>query len=202
MLQPIPAGFSRPVYESQGVFRSVLRAMANPGLVVPMPSAVQGPSGWPGGMAALVLTLCDMDTPLWLDASADTTEALRFVRFHCGCPQASAPGEAAFAVVLAPRDMPALDVFAAGAAEYPERSTTVLLWSADLGRDDPGPGVPRVGIRGPGIDGRGELPLHWLPDGFVGQWLANAGLFPCGVDAILVGPEAVVGLPRTVTMEG
>jgi alpha-D-ribose 1-methylphosphonate 5-triphosphate synthase subunit PhnH len=151
-------------------------------------------------MAALVLTLCDMDTLLWLDPSAASPEALRFVRFHCGSPQASAPHEADFGVVLEPRDMPALSAFAPGTAEYPERSATVLVWSANLGLACDG--TLAAAIRGPGIDGRGELPLHWLPEGFAAQWRANAGLFPCGVDVILAGPGAVVGLPRTVTMEG
>ncbi len=199
MLQPIPAGFSRPVFESQGTFRAVLQAMSAPGRVVPMPVAAQGPRGWPGTMAALVLTLCDMDTPLWLDPAAASHEALRFVRFHCGSPQASEPHAAALAVILEPRDMPALHSFAPGTAEYPERSATVLVWSANLGHS--GPGVQAPAIQGPGIDGRGELPLHWLPEGFAAQWRANAGLFPCGVDVILAGPGAVVGLPRTVTME-
>lgn len=200
MLQPIPAGFSRPVFESQSTFRAVLQAMANPGRTVPVPVTAQGPQGWSGSMAALVLTLCDMDTSIWLDPTAASPEALRFVRFHCGSPQASAPHEAAFAVVLEPKDMPALRAFTPGTAEFPERSSTVLLWSANLGQA--GSGARASNIQGPGIDGRGELPLHWLPEGFVEQWRANAGLFPCGVDVILVGPEAVVGLPRTVTMEG
>jgi len=196
MLQPIPAGFSRPVFESQSTFRAVLQAMANPGRTVPMPIAAQGPQGWPGTMAALVLTLCDMDTPLWLDPVARTAEALRFLRFHCGSPVCDRPREAAFAVVMDPPVMPGLDGFHLGDAEYPERSTTVLLWSPGIGSSGRG-----ARIHGPGVDGLGELPLEWLPESFCGQWRSNAGLFPCGVDIVLVGAEAIVGLPRTLKVE-
>lgn len=195
MLQTIPAGFSRPVFESQGTFRVILQAMSHPGQVVPMPVRPQGPLNWSGAMAAAVLTLCDMDTPLWLDSAAGTPEALRFVRFHCGSPVVDAPRNAAFAVILDPENMPDLAAFSAGSAEYPERSATVLLSvtpSAAPGRS--------VFLHGPGVAGREALPRNWLPEGFTDLWRANCGLFPRGVDVILAGEDFVVGLPRTVNM--
>ena len=196
MLQSIPTGFSRPVFESQSTFRAVLQAMSAPGRPVPMPVHPQGPAGWSGALSALVLTLCDMDTPVWLDPSAASAEALRFLRFHCSCPLSGTPGGAAFGVILDPSGMPALEAFAAGDAEYPERSATLLLALPSLD-----PSGPSVRIHGPGIAGTADMPLGWLPPGFTGQWRVNAGLYPRGVDAILVGPEAIVGLPRTLVME-
>ena len=196
MLQPIPAGFSRPVFESQSAFRTVLQAMSAPGRPVPMPVRAQGPAGWSGAMAALVLTLCDMDTPLWLDPAAASAEALRFLRFHCACPVHETPVGAAFAVILDPGSMPPLTTFASGNAEYPERSATLLLAVPSFeasGR--------RARIHGPGIAGSGELPLAWLPAGFTAQWRVNSALYPCGVDVILAAPDAIVGLPRTIVLE-
>ncbi len=196
MLQPIPAGFSRPVFESQGVFRVILQAMSHPGQVVPMPARPRGPLNWPGAMAAAVLTLCDMDTPLWLDPAAGTSEALRFVRFHCGSPVVDAPRKAAFAVILDPENMPDLEAFSSGSAEYPERSATVLLSVATSAPPD-----RRIFLHGPGVAGRNEFPRNWLPEGFTDRWQFNFGLFPRGVDVILAGEDFVVGLPRTVSME-
>lgn len=196
MLQSIPTGFLRPVFESQSTFRAILQAMSAPGRPVPMPVQAQGPTGWSWSMAALVLTLCDMDTPLWLDPSAASPEALRFLRFHCGSPLSETPDGADFAVILEPAAMPALEDFAAGDAEYPERSATLLLAVPSLDASD-----RTARVHGPGIAGSAELPQGWLPPGFTGQWRANAGLYPRGVDVILVGPDAIVGLPRTVIME-
>lgn len=196
MLQPIPAGFARPVFESQGTFRVILEAMSRPGRAVKIPVQAGGPQGWPGSLSALVLTLCDMDTPLWLDAAANTPDALRFLRFHCACPVVARPEQAAFAVVLDVQDMISLGEFALGSAEYPEKSSTLLLYSPLLGL-----GGETLRIHGPGVDGEEELPLSWLPENFVEQWRVNAGLFPRGVDVILVGDDAIVGLPRTLKLE-
>ena len=196
MLQTIPAGFSRPVFESQNTFRAVLQATASPGRPVTMPVRAQGPAGWSGTMAAVVLTLCDMETPVWLDPAAATPEALRFLRFHCACPVTDTPADAAFAVVLDQAAMPALNAFALGEAEYPEKSTTILMAAPDLRTE----GL-HARIHGPGVDGQDDMPMRWLPEGFMAQWRANGALFPRGVDIILVGTDAVVGLPRTLKME-
>ena len=196
MLQPIPAGFARPVFESQGTFRVILEAMSRPGRAVKIPVQAGGPQGWPGSLSALVLTLCDMDTPLWLDSAANTPDALRFLRFHCGCPVVSKPTQAAFAVVLGAQEIISLGEFALGSAEYPEKSSTLLLYSPLLGQCG-----ETLRIHGPGVDGEAQLPLSWLPENFMDQWQVNAGLFPRGVDVILVGNDAIVGLPRTLKLE-
>ena len=196
MLQPIPAGFSRPVFESQSTFRITLQAMSRPGRPVRMPVTAVGPAGWSGCMAALVLTLCDVDTPLWLAPGADAPEAMRFLRFHCGSPVVASPSEAAFAVVPQGAAMPSLAEFVAGSAEYPEKSATVFIASPLVA----GTG-PDLRVTGPGVDGEEFMPRSWLPEGFLDEWNANGLLFPRGVDVILVGREAIVGLPRTVKME-
>jgi alpha-D-ribose 1-methylphosphonate 5-triphosphate synthase subunit PhnH len=196
MLQSIPAGFAHPVFESQGTFRVILEAMSRPGTVVPLPVKAAGPAGWSASMTSAVLTLCDMDTPVWLDAACNTEDALRFLRFHCGCPLTDAPAKASFAVVTRHELMPSFDEFSLGSAEYPEKSTTVLL-ASDLSSDS----GDAVRISGPGVDGEGRIPLSWLPSGFIRMWSHNNRLFPRGIDLILVGHDQVVGLPRTLKME-
>lgn len=195
MLQSIPTGFARPVFESQSTFRAILEAMSRPGSIVPLPVQGEGPRGWSGGMTSVVLTMCDMDTPVWLDGQAGTDDAFRFLRFHCACPLLDAPDKASFAIVINHALMPSLDAFSLGSAEYPERSTTVLL-ATDID-DDSG---ETISINGPGVDGKGRLPLSWLPPKFMEKWRDNGCLFPRGVDLILVGKAHVVGLPRTLRM--
>ena len=196
MLQSIPAGFARPVFESQGTFRAILHAMSRPGSLVELSVRAEGPRGWSAGMASVVLTLCDMDTHVWLDGQAATDDAVRFLRFHCACPLTDAPQKASFAVVMSHASMPPLDAFSLGSAEYPEKSTTVLLAT-----DFDAATTQTIGVTGPGVDGQGRLPLAWLPAGFVDAWQGNNSLFPRGVDVILVGESHVVGLPRTLKME-
>ena len=196
MLQSIPAGFARPVFESQGTFRAILEAMSRPGSLVALPVQAEGPRGWSGGMASVVLTLCDMDTPVWLDPEAASDDAMRFLRFHCACPLTGLPKRAAFAVVMNHAAMPPLGAFALGSAEYPETSATVLL-ATDFDVD----ATRTISVTGPGVDGQGRLPLAWLPERFVDAWGENAGLFPRGVDVILIGFSHIVGLPRTLRME-
>ena len=47
MLQPIPAGFARPVFESQSTFRVILEAMSRPGRAVKIPVQAGGPAACP-----------------------------------------------------------------------------------------------------------------------------------------------------------
>jgi len=205
MLQTLPAGFARPVFESQSAFRTILEAMSRPGRIVPMPVTAEGPRGWSSSLAALVLTLCDMDTSLWLCPRLCTDEARRFVRFHCSSPLTSDPGKASFAVLADPGVMaapePTLAQFAQGSAEYPETSTTLILDAPAIGLPGDGSVGRSLRLQGPGIEKGAELPAHWLPAGFAEQWPLNAALFPCGVDVILAGRDGIVGLPRTVRME-
>ena len=52
--------------------------------------------------AAVLLTLVDNETPLWLDAAA--TPARDWLAFHCGAAIIAAPEKAAFAVALSMPD--------------------------------------------------------------------------------------------------
>lgn len=190
------AGFSNPVLDAQATFRHVLRAMSRPVLPVGLAALPDGPLGWPGAMAALVLALCDMDTPVWLDPAARSEQAVEFLRFHCGCPLVTRPQDAAFAVVLDRNNLCPLDRFNLGSDERPDTGTTILL-AAQLERS----AGPAVAVHGPGVSGPLSLPLAWLPDPFVRDWQANAELFPRGLDLILAGQDCLAALPRTLKLE-
>lgn len=178
------AGFGDPVRDSQAAFRSVMDAMARPGRV----HRVAGPDVPPLGQAtaAVLLTLADGETPLWLDAGASS--AWDWIAFHCGARRAEA-GAAQFAVVVEPA---ALEAFSAGSDEEPEGSATVILQVEALGVGD------RMRLKGPGLAGEDILAVTGLPEGFAGFWDKNRRLFPRGIDVILCAGDSLAALPRTV----
>ena len=71
------------------------------------------PAGMSPAMVALLLTLVDVDTPLWLPAGVDD-EVRAFLRFHCGCSMVDQPGEARFAALPRGHQAPALSLFNPG----------------------------------------------------------------------------------------
>jgi alpha-D-ribose 1-methylphosphonate 5-triphosphate synthase subunit PhnH len=184
----IAAGFPNPVLDSQRCFRSVLEAMARPGRVFRVEAALTPPA--PLGLAAgaVLLTLADADTPVWLDAP----EAAEWLRFHAGCPLVAEPGAAQFA--LACGAMPPLAVLAQGSEEDPQLSATLLVQVAAL---RPGEGWR---LSGPGIEHEHRLAVEGLPADFLTQWAANRARFPRGVDVVLCAGDALAALPRTVAI--
>ena len=187
-------GFTDPVHDAQAAFRGVLDALSNPGRIVTLALPPSVPAPLAPATVALCLTLVDYETPLWLDPAAG--DALAFLRFHCGCPIAERPADARFAVVSDPAAMPPLNAFAPGEDLYPDRSATVFVQVAGFETGD------ALRLSGPGIRGTADVRVDGLPDGFVAGWNDNAALYPLGVDVVLVAGDRVVGLPRTVRMEG
>lgn len=179
-------GFADPVQDSQACFRATLDAMARPGRVHALAAAMDPPDMLDPATAAVLLTLADAETPLWLDAAA--ARAQEWIAFHCGSPPAPAD-TAALALALQPVR---LDRFAAGTDDAPELGATLILQVAALGS-----GKAYV-LSGPGLATPARLEIDGLPDGFVSEWAANHALFPRGVDIILCAGDRVAALPRTV----
>ncbi|MCV0395177.1 MAG: phosphonate C-P lyase system protein PhnH [Rhizobiaceae bacterium] len=204
MTEPVAAaidgGFARPVFEAQHVFRTVMEAMARPGSVHPVATSARPPEPMTPTVGAVALTLVDHDTPLWLDTALAASEAVReWLAFHAGAPLARTPAEAHFALVSGPAELIALENFAQGSQNYPDRSATIIL-TVEGFRDG-----QALLLKGPGIETETVIAPHPMPRHFVEQWKQNRARFPRGVDLILAGPDAVACLPRTTrvtAMEG
>lgn len=183
-------GFADPAMEAQSCFRAVLHAMSRPGTVVAAGAGLLPPAPLDPATAAVLLTLADADTPLWLDPAS--AAAADWATFHCGAPRAASVGEAAFACALA---MPVLSSLHPGTDLAPEESATLILQVPALGQGTP------FRLSGPGLRVPVLLRLEGLPDDFAAQWAANHALYPCGVDLVLCEGERLCALPRSVRIE-
>lgn len=188
----IAPGFAEPVLDSQACFRALLDAMAHPGRVVSLPVKLEAPQPLNPASLAVVLSLCDHETPLWLDEEATVAGLEKTIRFHCGAPMTEEPNQAAFALCCGP--LARLDGFAKGTASFPERSTTIICQVAALDRG------ARFALQGPGIEEADILTVDGLPQDFTAQWRGNQTLFPQGVDLILTEGNRICALPRSLAV--
>ena len=188
----LPAGFADKVLSAQSTFRSVMDAMARPGSVQRIAAVTGTPAAMMRGTAAIALTLFDHDTPVWLDARmSETSDVTKWLKFHTGAPVIADSSICHFALIGEARALPALDRFAFGSNEYPDRSTTLILQVESLTQ-----GVA-CELCGPGIDGVAALQAAIQPADLFERLAINAGLFPRGIDVVLVADDAVVAIPRT-----
>lgn len=188
---PAP-GFADPVFDAQRLFRAALEALSRPGTVQHLPILVTPPAPLTPWAGALALTLCDLDTPVWLDPVLDQPMVRAWLRFHAGCPLVEEPATAAFALVGGAAHLDDLSTFDIGPEEDPDRSTTVIAQVADLDAGADGPP-----LRGPGIPGTVRVRATGLASGFWAAWRENGALYPQGVDVFLAAPDRLVGLPRS-----
>lgn len=188
--------FPEPVHDAQRVFRAVMNAMARPGFVFPLEAGLDPPAPLTQAAAAVALSLIDYETPVFLDAPlATNAEVARWLRFHTGAPVTADPSRALFAMFADAAQIPPLARFALGTAEYPDRSTTLVIQVAHLD------GGPPLTLEGPGLPGARAFAPAGLPPVFSAFLAENRSLFPRGVDVILTGDCAVAALPRTTRVE-
>jgi alpha-D-ribose 1-methylphosphonate 5-triphosphate synthase subunit PhnH len=189
MSQSLEAGFANPVQDAQRCFRAVLDAFAHPGRVTCV-SGVTAPAPLGTAAAAVVLTLVDHETPLWLDPAA--AMARQWIEFHCGAKVVADPARCAFALATT---LPPLHRFPAGSHESPETSATIICQFRSF--------VDGKAFRlhGPGLREPLLLTVDGLPRDFASVWQRNHRLFPCGIDLILCAGDCLVAFPRTVTIE-
>ncbi len=180
-------GFSDPVEAAQASFRSVLDAMSRPGSLHTAGTALAPPAPMSPATGALLLTLADQDTPVFLAPAF--AAAAGWLRFHCGADLVENPAAARFVVTDELPDLTTLDT---GTDEGPEDSATLILQLPALGE---GAGFT---LAGPGL--RAPTPLHatGLPADFAASWAANHALFPRGIDLILTAGTTLTALPRSV----
>ena len=184
-LASLEGGFANPAIEAAQSFRAALRAMSRPG-TVQQAGGVAPPAPLSVAAGALLLTLCDHETPVWLAPSLDTELVRDWVRFHTSAPL-SGRADAQFAFGRWDEMLPLGD-FAIGTPEYPDRSATLII-ETKLGTQHE--------LTGPGIRDTERLSV---PD--VDAFQMNAALFPLGLDFFLTQGTRLAALPRTTRIKG
>ncbi|WP_293860047.1 phosphonate C-P lyase system protein PhnH [uncultured Alsobacter sp.] len=196
MSAALAAGFASPVHDAQAVFRCVMMAMARPGTVRRIAVPLDPPGCMQPAAAAAALALCDFETPVWLDEALSSHPHVReWLRFHTGAPVVAASRAAAFAFVADGRALPAFSTFALGTLDYPDRSVTAVV-AVDALHEGMG-----WRLTGPGIPGETRFIAEGLPADMLDRLAGNRGLFPRGIDIVLVCGDRIAALPRTTIVE-
>jgi alpha-D-ribose 1-methylphosphonate 5-triphosphate synthase subunit PhnH len=183
----LDGGFADAPRDVAHAFRAALQAMARPGRIETV-TGVSPPAPCSVAAGALIMTLCDTTTPLYL-APSHGCDALRdWITFHTGAPL-TGPQDAAFALG-AWNDLAPVDRFSVGTPDYPDRSATLIVELA---------GLTNTGatLTGPGIEARAHLSL---PD--LAAFQHNRRRFPLGFDTYFTCGDRLAGLPRSTRVEG
>lgn len=188
-------GFIDPVDGAGQTFRVILDVLARPGIVGDIIGPAETPIGFSDAATAIVLTLADSATPVWLAPSLSTDAITSYIRFHTSAPITSDPGQAAFAILGIESDDFDVDAYHPGTHQYPDRSTTVILQVDEL---DAGPSVE---LCGPGIDGSTNFKASGLPINFWTEMQKNYAKFPLGVDVVLAAPGKIAAIPRSTMIK-
>lgn len=190
MQQLLPA-WEDTVHDAQTVFRSLLKALSEPGTIQRLRVNLQAPAPLHMATAAACLALMDYETTAWLADELDNDAVRTYLRFHCGLPLVSEKSAANFAVLGRSLQQLDLEAFAQGSITYPDKSATLLMQVDDLANG------PEYQLTGPGINNKRSIYVSGLPADFVSKWQVNHSAFPQGVDVIFCSGDAVLGLPRT-----
>lgn len=190
----IQRAFQNPAREQQAVFRTVMEAMSKPGRILRLEAGFTPPAPLGAAAAAILLTLADFETPIWLDGDLSRDAAVTaFLRFHTGARIVASPNMAVFALAGDSRNAPPPAAFAQGTPGYPDLSTTVIYQVEELQSRG-------WRLAGPGINGEIAFGAFPLPADFGAQLASNRSGCPLRVDMIFAGRNEVVALPRSARL--
>lgn len=184
------SGFADQSRDSAAAFRVMLDAMAQPGRIFTVPAGLEAPPPLLSSTAAICLTLCDYDTPLWLDETLHVGPVLDYLRFHTGAHIEATIAKASFLVATPASAAEALAQASPGNAEYPDASATLIVQLSSFA----GEGLI---LRGPGIKDERRFATCGLDARFWALMEDNHRLFPLGRDVFFATAHEIAALPRS-----
>lgn len=180
--QSLQGGFSDPPTDAAHGFRAVMEAMARPGTIHKITGAAP-PQPLSGAAGAVLLTLCDTETPLFLAGACDCAEVRAWVAFHTGAPLVR-PKAAMFALGTW-ADLLPLSAYPIGTPDYPDRAASLIVECDTLEAQG-------ASLRGPGIRDSAALSL---PE--TAAFQDNHARFPLGLDFMFTWRDRIAALPRS-----
>ena len=166
--------------------------MSEPGtletLAVPVPpSDALGAALW-----GVVLTLCDLETRVWIAADLDSPALRQALTFHTGARITDDPESADFALLTHESFDPQTS-FALGSDTYPDRGTTLMVAVERLA--NVGPSM----LSGPGIETTRALDIGDTAGcrALMDRLAANRASFPQGLDMIFGCGARLAAVPRS-----
>jgi alpha-D-ribose 1-methylphosphonate 5-triphosphate synthase subunit PhnH len=187
------AGFAEPAADAAHAFRAIMKAMARPGQIAAISAELAPPAPLLPSAAAIALTLCDFQTPVWLSPRLANAGVAQFLRFHTGAPLIPDVSQALFVFTAAEDDIPALEGLAQGTHEYPDRSATLVIQVAGFDAD-------AIEIAGPGIPAPASFGVAGIGRPFWQAMARNHARFPLGVDVFFAAPRSAAALPRSTAI--
>jgi alpha-D-ribose 1-methylphosphonate 5-triphosphate synthase subunit PhnH len=198
-LARVPSGFALPSVATQAVFRRVLDALSRPGRCQRLPEGDTAmlvppePLSW--AMAALMLTLLDGETRVWLSPSLDRPLLRSWLAFHTGVVVVDRAEAAPFVAASASDiDLALWRRLERGSDEAPQHGATLLLEVPRLDADG------ALSLSGPGIDGAQRLGVGGVADEIWRARQDEQSQYPLGVDLLLCCDDLLAGLPRSTQL--
>lgn len=184
------SGFTDQARDSAQAFRVMLDAMAQPGRILPLPARLEVPAPLLPSAAAICLTLCDYDTPLWVDETLRETAVLDYLRFHTGARIENDRAQASFLLCTPASAAEALSLANPGNAEYPDASATLIIQLRSFEGET-------LSLTGPGIKDARAFATCGLDARFWALMEDNHQLFPLGVDVFFAASREIAAVPRS-----
>jgi alpha-D-ribose 1-methylphosphonate 5-triphosphate synthase subunit PhnH len=162
------------------------------GLPVRLEAALEAPAPLHVTSAAVALTLCDFQTPVWLSPALRNERTVHYLQFHTGAPIVEQMEVAHFAFLSVEERNP-VSIFAQGTHEYPDRSATLVIQAIQFNSRD-------VVLTGPGIKESVGFGVEGLAQEFWAGMAENHARFPVGVDVIFAAPQSLAAVPRSIAV--
>jgi alpha-D-ribose 1-methylphosphonate 5-triphosphate synthase subunit PhnH len=188
--------FNNTTDESQCVFRSVLKAMSEPGRLVDIKqiSSMSEDEALFPPVWAIAQTLFDHDTEIFVSQNLATDSVLASLKFYTGAKVTATQSQANFALLNLTDWLDSND-FSVGTWEHPQHSCTLIIQVPSLAIG------PQLGLSGPGIKQKTCLSIPNFQQSHINLLITNHNLYPCGVDFIFCTPTQIVCIPRSTHIE-
>ena len=188
-------GLKDPVHSSVEIFRLLTNVMSKPGSVEKLPDICGHPENLSQATAAVLLSLADMDTSLYLARELDHPISRGFLTLHTGVKMLEAATNADFVLATQETDIAQYQDLPVGDPQYPDQSATLILQVNEI------QGSKKISLSGPGIKDKKTIMFPDLTGNFFAWREMKNSRYPCGIDVIFASSSELMAIPRTTKLE-